>query len=256
MDWKPFLGLPLWVWLFVFPSLFAVICLLLRHRLRGILKPIWKVLDAIYTASGVLAACCMVGILLIIIVQMVCRWMSWQFPGSTDFAGYTMAATSFFALAHALNRGAHIRVSILLNLNTFTRKWINVFALFIAAITATYFARYAIKTNFMSEMINDRTQGIDQVPERFLAVVKMFTTSPSQWQALWESAGTEWVYTPMWLPQIPMSIGTILLAIALWDNLYRLLVTGENPISMETVEGDTSQDNTANIRTEAGASAS
>jgi len=118
--------------------------------------------------------------------------------------------------------------------------------MFIAAITATYFARYAIKTNFMSEMINDRTQGIDQVPERLLAVVKMIGTAPSEWKALWEAAGTGWVYTPMWLPQIPMSIGAVLLAVALWDNLYRLLVNGENPISTETVDGDTSGDTATN----------
>lgn len=242
MDWKPFIGLPLWVWLFVFPSLFAIVCLALRHRLEAVLKPIWKILDGVYTASGVLAACCMIGILLIIVVQMVFRWASLQFPGSTDFAGYAMAATSFFALAHALNRGAHIRVSILLNWNTFTRFWVNVFALFIAALTATYFARFAIKTNFMSEMINDRTQGIDQVPERLLAVVKMFGSSPAEWSSMWNAAGSEWIYTPMWLPQIPMSIGTILLSIALWDNLYRLLVTGENPISMETVDGAKTDD--------------
>lgn len=178
----------------------------------------------------------MIMILLIIIVQMVFRWVGWQFPGSTDYAGYAMAATSFFALAHALNRGAHIRVSIFLNLNSFTTKWLNVFAFWVAAVTATYFCRFAIKTNYMSEMINDRTQGIDQVPERLLAVVKMFGTAPSEWRALWEAAGTGWVYTPMWLPQIPMSIGTALLAIALWDNLYRLLVTDENPISIETVK--------------------
>lgn len=240
MDWKPLLGLPLWVWLFVFPSLFAIACFLLREKLEVVLKPIWKILDGVYTASGVLAAICMIAILVIIIVQMVFRWLSLQFPGSTDYAGYAMAATSFFALAHALNRGAHIRVSIFLNINAHTRKWMNVFAIFIAALTATYFSRFAIKTNFLSEMINDRTQGIDQVPERLLAVVRMFGTSPSEWQSMWEAAGTEWVYTPMWLPQIPMSIGTVLLSIALWDNLYRLLVTGKNPIRTDTVEGEPS----------------
>ncbi len=242
MDWKPFLGLPLWVWLFVFPSLFAISCLLFRRAAHVILKPIWKLLDTVYAASGVLAAFCMVGILLIIVVQMVFRWAGWQFPGSTDFAGYAMAATSFFALAYALNHGAHIRVSILLNANAFTRMWLNVFAFFIAAITATYFARYAIKTNFMSEMINDRTQGIDQVPERLLVVVQMLISSPSEWKAMWDAAGSQWVYTPMWLPQIPMSIGTILLAVALWDNLYRLLITFENPISTEKVNADVSDD--------------
>jgi len=242
MDWKPFLGLPLWMWLFVFPSLFAIACLVFRRVAHAALKPIWKILDVIYTASGVLAACCMMGILLIIVVQMIFRWASLQFPGSTDYAGYAMAATSFFALAYALNHGAHIRVSILLNANDFTRLWLNVFAFFVAAITATYFARFAIKTNFMSEMINDRTQGIDQVPERLLAVVKMFGTAPSQWGAMWEAAGSEWVYTPMWLPQIPMSIGAVLLAVALWDNLYRLLITYENPIRSEKVDQAVSGD--------------
>jgi len=242
MDWKPFLGLPLWMWLFLFPSLAAVACLMFRRVAHAVLKPFWKILDLIYTASGMLAACFMVGILLIIVVQMVFRWLGWQFPGSTDFAGYAMAATSFFALAYALNHGAHIRVSILLNVNAFTRMWLNVFAFFIAAITATYFARFAIKTNFMSNMINDRTQGIDQVPERLLAVVKMFASSPSEWKAMWDAAGPEWVYTPMWLPQIPMSIGAVLLAIALWDNLYRLLITFENPIRTNKVDSDGSDD--------------
>ena len=242
MDWKPILGLPLWMWLFVLPSLFAILCLVFRRAAHALLKPIWKVLDAVYAGSGVLAAVCMVCILLIIVVQMVFRWVGWQFPGSTDFAGYAMAATSFFALAYALNHGAHIRVSILLNANAFTKMWLNVFAFFIAAITATYFARYAIKTNFMSEMINDRTQGIDQVPERLLVVVQMFSSSPSEWGAMWDAAGSQWVYTPMWLPQIPMSIGTILLAVALWDNLFRLLITFENPIITEKVNADVSED--------------
>lgn len=242
MDWKPFMGLPLWVWLFVFPSLFAIACLIWRRAMHRLLTPIWKMLDAVYTASGMLAAFCMVLILLIIVVQMIVRWAGLQFPGSTNFAGYAMAATSFFALAHALNRGAHIRVSILLNLNAFTRMWVNVFALYIAALTATFFARFAIKTNFISEVINDRTQGIDQVSERLLTVVKMIGSWPNQWHAMWESSGTGWVATPMWLPQIPMSIGTVLLAIAFWDNLYRLLITRENPISAEAVDGDITGD--------------
>ena len=49
-------------------------------------------------------------------------------------------------------------------------------------------------------------------------------------------SGSEWVYTPVWLPQLPMSIGTTLLAIALWDNLYRLLINGKTSIKREAVE--------------------
>ena len=84
----------------------------------------------------------MVTILLLIVGQMMARWSLMTFPGSTEYAGYAMAATSFFALAYTLTNGGHIRVSIFLNLNKYTRLWLDAFAMLIASITATYFARY------------------------------------------------------------------------------------------------------------------
>lgn len=147
-----------------------------------------------------------------------------------------MAATSFFAFAHALTRGAHIRVSILLNMNAFMKFWLDAFAMLLAAIIATYFARFAIKTNIMSEILNDRTQGQDFSPEWLLTFFSMFNTAPSEWGQLWANSGSEWVYTPIWLPQLPMSAGTILLAIAIWDHLTRLLVNRKSDIQGETVE--------------------
>ncbi|MEP3048186.1 MAG: TRAP transporter small permease subunit [Roseibium sp.] len=234
-DWQPFLGLPLWVWLFVFPTLFAFFCLLQRDRAARLLRPIWKTLDRIYLGCGVVAACFMVLILLLIVGQMVARWSSMTFPGSTEYAGYAMAATSFFALAYTLTRGGHIRVSIFLNLNKFTRLWMDIAAMLIAAWTATYFARYAVKTNIFSKMLNDRTQGQDYVPEWLLSFFAMFATWPTEWAKLWAETGSEWVYTPVWLPQLPMSIGTILLAIAIWDYLFRLLVNRESSIGGETL---------------------
>jgi hypothetical protein len=44
------------------------------------------------------------------------------------------------------------------------------------------------------------------------------------------------VFTPVWLPQLAMSFGTILLAVALWDYLYRLLILGQTQIVREEVE--------------------
>ena len=178
----------------------------------------------------------MITILLIIIAQMIARWTGVAFQGSSEFAGYAMAATSFFAMAYTLNHGAHIRVSILLNINNFTKMWVDVFAMLIAAITATYFARYAVKTNFMSVMLNDRTQGQDQVPEWLLSLFSMFKHSPNEWATIWGSAGNDLVFTPIWLPQLSMSVGTILLAIALWDNLSRLLINGETSSKSEGIQ--------------------
>jgi hypothetical protein len=85
-------------------------------------------------------------------------------------------------------------------------------------------------------MLNDRTQGQDQIPEWFVTFLSMFATAPDGWAALWRGSGDDWIYTPVWVPQIPMSIGTILLAVALWDHLVRLLVTDESAITSEIVE--------------------
>ena len=235
-DWDLVLGAPLWIWLFVLPIIVAALCYFFRAPAKQLLTPIWQFLDRLYLASGVLAAVFLVIILIIIVLQMIARWSGTSFQGSTEFAGYAMAATSFFAFAYALNRGSHIRVSIILNINSFTRKWVDAYAMLIAAVTATYFARYAVKTNFVSEILNDRTQGQDQVPEWILTFISMFGTWPTDWQTLWANAGYDMVYTPVWLPQLPMSIGSTLLAIALWDNLIRLLVNGETSIKSEAVE--------------------
>ena len=218
------------------PAILAGFCLLQPHLAKRLLRPIWAFLDRVYLAAGIIAAGFMVMILLIIVAQMISRWAGSEFPGSTEFAGYAMAATSFFAFAHTLTRGAHIRVSILLNINSFMRFWLDAFALLLGAVTATFFARYAIKTNFVSHMLNDRTQGQDFVPEWLLTALSMIAHWPSEWSRLWAETGSGWVYTPVWLPQLPMSMGTVLLAIALWDMLTRLLANGETSIIGETVE--------------------
>jgi TRAP-type C4-dicarboxylate transport system permease small subunit len=228
-DWSPVMGLPLWAWLFLFPSLIGIICLIAGPKLERPLRPLLRILDGVYFASGAIAAFFMVTILSLIVLGMVARWTGVAVPGTTEFAGYAMAATSFFALCHAMTRGAHIRVSIILNMNDFLKRWLDVFAVFGAAVIATYFARYAIKTNQFSEMLNDRTQGQDQIPQWLVSLFQLDFSGAA-------AGDSTLVYTPIWIPQLAMSIGTVLLAIALWDTLYRMLITGVNPIVSEAVE--------------------
>ncbi|SDZ50098.1 TRAP-type C4-dicarboxylate transport system, small permease component [Jannaschia faecimaris] len=235
-DWAPVLGLPLWVWLFILPSLIATACYVAGPRLEPRLRPIWRALDVLYLASGCLSAVFMVMILLLIVAQMIARWTGVTLPGTTEFAGYAMAGTSFFALCHALTRGAHIRVSIILNANAFLKRWLDLFAVFGAAVIATYFARYAIKANGFSALLNDRTQGQDQIPEWIVTLLSLPSRAPGEWGSAMAGAGDGLVYTPLWIPQLAMSAGTVLLAIALWDTLCRMAVTGTNPIVSEAVE--------------------
>ena len=163
------------------------------------LRLVRRILDFIYGLSGAIASLFLIAILLIIVAQMVARWTGGVLPGATDYAGYCMAAASFFALAYALNYGAHIRVSLMLNALGRHRRKGEIWAYSVAAITATVFARFAIKTNFLSEKLHDISQGQDA--------------------------------TPIWIPQLSMSIGTVLLAVALWDHLARIIFTDHQGVA-------------------------
>ena len=91
--------------------------------MREAARIIRRFLDALYLGAGALAACCLVALLVVIVLQMAARWASIAFPGSTAYAGYLMASASFMAFAYALNRGSHIRVSLLLTALGERRYW-------------------------------------------------------------------------------------------------------------------------------------
>lgn len=163
-------------------------------------------LDGLYLAGGIVSALFLLAMLGIIVAQMIARWSGIAFPGSTSYAGYCMAAASFLALAYALNAGAHIRVNLMLTALGRHRHRGEIWCFGVAALLSTYFARYAIKATMESVRWNDISQGQDA--------------------------------TPLWIPQIAMCIGTVLLAIAMWDNFFRLLLEGRSNIEAETVEDD------------------
>ena len=163
-----------------------------------------RVLDRIYFAGGVIAACFLVVMLVIIVLQMAARWSGVAFPGSTDYAGYCMAGAAFFAMAYTLNRGAHIRVSLVLTRLGRHRRWAELWCFGIATALSFYFAYYAWKAVHWSRKLNDISQGLDA--------------------------------TPLWIPQISMALGTSVLAIAVLDSLVRLIIEGRDNIEGETVE--------------------
>lgn len=160
-------------------------------------------LDTLYTAGGVLASLFLIAILVLIVLQMVARWTGLVFSGAPDYAGYCMAAASFLAFAHALNRGAHIRVSILLNALGKGRYWLEFWCFVIGALAASYLAWYAVKATQWSHKFNDISQGQDA--------------------------------TPLWIPQLGMALGSVLLAICFWDNVVRLLVLKKHAIESDSV---------------------
>ncbi len=169
------------------------------------LKKFRSFLDFLYMASGIVAAIFLIAILTLILVQMLARWTGEVFPGAPDYAGYCMAAASFFAFAHALNRGSHIRVSILINaVGPKMRRALEFWCFAIGTGLAWYFAYYAIKATYWSWKFHDVSQGQDA--------------------------------TPIWIPQMGMVIGGVVFAIALTDHLVHILISGDHRIKSDVVE--------------------
>ncbi len=169
------------------------------------IRGVRTLLDRLYLASGVVAALFLIAILALIVLQMIARWSGEVFPGAPDYAGYCMAAASFFAFAHALNRGSHIRVSILLNaVSERGRRLLETWCFLIGTSLAWYFSYYACKAVYWSWKFKDISQGQDA--------------------------------TPLWIPQMSMVIGSIIFAIALTDHLVHVLVSGDHRIESEIVE--------------------
>ncbi len=164
-----------------------------------------KPLDLLYRLSGAIAAVFMILILTIIVLQMIARWTGQVFPGATNYAGYSMAGSAFFAMAYALNKGAHIRVTLFLSKLGKHRRWGELWCFGIASALSVYFAYFAIKATYWSWKLNDISQGQDA----------------------WS----------IWVPQLSMAFGTTVLAIALCDHLLRIIFVGLTEFEQETVSG-------------------
>jgi TRAP-type C4-dicarboxylate transport system permease small subunit len=114
-------------------------------------------------------------------------------------------AFSFLAFAAALNKGSHIRVSILLNaVNDRTRWFLEVWCFAIGTAAAWYVSYYIYRMLGFAIKFSDVSQGQDA--------------------------------TPMWIAQMPVMIGSVILAIALTDNLVSLLVTGKHRIVRDVTD--------------------
>ena len=147
-------------------------------------------LDRLYDAAAYLAALFLAGTLAFVIIGIAGRLLNWYVPGTDAYAGYCMAACGFLALAHTLKRGEHIRVSLVLeHAGVKARRGLELFALFAATLLAGSFAYYSVRLAYQSFEFNDVSTGNDA--------------------------------TPLWLPQIAMAAGTVILLIAFVDELVR-----------------------------------
>ena len=105
-----------------------------------------RLLDGVYESATWLAGLFMIGILVFVLWSIIIRQLGTNFPGLDAYAGYSMAAAGFLALAGTFRKNEHIRVTLILSaLKPRSRHYLNLFTLVIAVILSGALAWFSIK---------------------------------------------------------------------------------------------------------------
>jgi len=158
-----------------------------------------RALNGLYNAAAYAAALLMVGTLVMVLLGIFGRLLSFQVRGTDAYAGYCMAGAGFLALAYTLMRGEHIRVTLVLeHIGVAGKRWLERWSLLASMILAIAFAWYSVRLAWQSHAFHDISTSNDA--------------------------------TPLWIPQLSMAIGNIVLAIAFID-LFVANLRGETIMS-------------------------
>lgn len=169
-----------------------------------------RALDALYLAAGYAAALFLIGTLAMVIAGVAGRMFNFYLRGTDAYAGYCMAASGFFALAHTLKRGEHIRVTLILqHIPARAHRALEIWCYLAATCITAALAYFSLRLAWQSYSFNDVSQGADA--------------------------------TPLWFPQLSMAAGSAVLLIAFADDLICLLrgkpnaaqVSGAEPARIE-----------------------
>lgn len=151
-----------------------------------------RALDFIYDGSAWAAGLAMVMILVITLIQVLGGVSDFFVRGTDAYAGYAMAAASFFALAHTLKRGEHIRVTLFLQrMPAGPRRIMEILCLGVSVFLVGYFSWFAWDMVYWSWEFDSKSDAMDA--------------------------------SPLWIPQLAMSLGATALLIAFADELVQVL---------------------------------
>ncbi len=171
---------------------------LLPKRHLPSFQNLWSRLDRLYLYCGYAAALCMVCIFAVTTLQIVGRAVGYNPHGLTDYVGYFMAASAFLAMAHTLNKGAHVRIELFLSMMGRFRIVAEWFAFAVTTVIAIWLSYFSWSMVIWSYELGDMSQGLDA--------------------------------TPMWIPQSTMAIGFSMMALAVVDHMLRMILTGDHGI--------------------------
>lgn len=170
-----------------------------------------KLLNNTYLASGYLSGLSILMITLLIVAQVVGRLFGFIVPSAEDFAVYSLASATFFGLAYTFHEGGHIRVTLAIkSLPPKVRRFQEGAILIFAALLTAFMAFYMVHLAWESYEFEEVSYG--------------------------------YIPIPLWMPQVPVALGSIMFAIAVADDLICMLM-GKAPKYMQHEDEELSLDN-------------
>ena len=164
-----------------------------------------KFLDRLYIAGGALGAFFIALIAALMIGQSILREFRVNTGAVNDVVAWFCAAAAFFAMAHAFKHGDFVRVTLVLEkVGVKTRRVMELTSLCIGTVAVAYLAWSACLFTYESWEFNDISQGL--------------------------------LPMPMWIPQLSFALGSILLLIAVVDELIIVIRGGVPTFVREVAE--------------------
>jgi len=138
------------------------------NRINNFLKSIYKV-------SGYIAAIFLFLVAIFILTGISSRIFGFYIRGLAEYSGYSMAASSFFALAYTFYNKAHIRITLFIEkIKSKKRRFAEIWCLSVASFFSGFMAYYFVKMVIISIKFEERSEGADEIliwiPQSSLAI--------------------------------------------------------------------------------------
>jgi TRAP-type C4-dicarboxylate transport system permease small subunit len=150
-----------------------------------------RALDGLYLATGWLAGLFLIAVCVLMLILSVGREVGINLRSGDDLTAWSCAAMAALGLAHTFKSGEMVRVGLLIEgLKGRARVWAELAVLALGSLLVGAFAYYACDLVWDSYRFNERAQGVLPVP--------------------------------MWIPQLGMAAGAVVLFVAFLDELVRV----------------------------------
>ena len=121
-------------------------------------------LRILYRLSGYIAAFFLILVAVFILTGIASRIFGFYIRGLAEYSGYSMAASSFLALAYTFGEKGHIRITLFLEkFKENVKKLLEIWCLFVATFFSGFLSYYFIKMLIISIKFGERSEGADEI---------------------------------------------------------------------------------------------